>query len=130
MQRKTKRYNDWKMIPYKEQEHKYQHKLMEEATMATIKEEAKDFKPMQTKNIADLDKVDVSLDIQDREGTDKDDNVFKYKVVVVGGEDYRIPNIVIGQLKSILEKKSDLKTFSVSKTGTGLSTQYTVIPMD
>jgi len=118
------------MIPYKEQEHKYQHKLMEEATMATIKEEAKEYKPLQTKNIADLDKVDVSLDIQDREGTDKDDKVFKYKVVVVGGEDYRIPNIVIGQLKSILEKKSDLKTFSVSKTGTGLSTQYTVIPMD
>jgi len=33
-------------------------------------------------------------------------------------------------LKAILEKKPDLKTFSVSKKGQGMNTVYTVIPMD
>jgi len=103
---------------------------MGEKRMASIKEEAKEFKPMQTKNIAELKEVSVDLEIFDREGKNNDGEVFKYKVVVVDGEDYRIPGIVIGNLKAILEKKPDLKTFSVSRKGTGLQTQYTLIPMD
>ena len=96
--------------------------------MTTLKEEAVAFVPIQTKNIADLQIVDVNLNLEDREGKDKDGVVFKYKVIVVNGEDYRVPGKVIGDLKAILEKKPDLKQFSVSKKGSGLSTQYTVIP--
>jgi len=102
----------------------------EENKMATLKEEAKAYVPMQTKNIADLDKVSVDLNLEDREGTDKDGKTFKYKVIVVNGEDYRVPGKVIGDLRSILDRKPDLKTVSVSKKGTGIGTQYTVIPMD
>lgn len=98
--------------------------------MASLKEEAKVYQPKQTKNIADLKVVSVDLQLEDRQGTDKDNKVFDYKVVVVEGEDYRIPGKVIGDLKAILEKKPTLKTFSVSKRGTGLDTTYTVIPME
>ena len=99
--------------------------------MTTLKQEAEAFVPQLTKNIADLDVVSVELDLEDREGTNKETKeVFKYKVVVIEGEDYRVPGKVIGDLKSILEKKPTLKTFSVSKKGTGLNTLYTVIPMD
>ena len=35
----------------------------------------------------------------------------------------------ITSLKAILEKKPDLKDFSVAKTGTNLDTRYTVIPL-
>lgn len=98
--------------------------------MATLKEEARAYTPQLTKNIADLEKVDVNLDLEDREGTDKNGEVFKYKVIVVNNEEYRVPGKILGDLKSILEKKPTLKTFSVSKKGTGLNTQYTVIPME
>ncbi len=98
--------------------------------MATLREEAKVFIPEQTKNIADLPIVDCDLQLEDRQGVDKDKLVFKYKVIVLNGEDYRVPNKVIGDLKAILEKKPNLKTFSVSKKGSGLNTQYTVIPQD
>ena len=98
--------------------------------MAQLKDEALNYQAPTTKNIADLDAVDVSIELVDREGKDQQGEVFKYKVIVVNGEDYRVPGSVIGNLKSILLKKNDLKTFSVSKTGTGMNTRYTVIPIE
>ena len=98
--------------------------------MATLKEEAVQYEAPTTKNIADLDKVDVNLNLEDREGKDNNGETFKYKVIVIEGRDHRVPGSVIGNLKSLLEKKPDLKTFSVSKQGTGMNTRYTVIPMD
>ena len=97
----------------------------------TLGEEAKAYEPQQTKNISDLREVSVDLVLEDREGTNKETHeTFKYKVIVVDGEEYRVPGKVLGDLKAILEKKPSLKTFAVSKKGTGLNTQYTVIPLD
>ena len=99
--------------------------------MATIKEEAKQYIPEQVKNIADLPEVSVDLQLEDREGKNKETGeTFKYKVVSINGEDYRIPLKVIGDVKSILEKKPDLQKFAVTKKGIGLNTQYTVIPLN
>ena len=97
--------------------------------MESIRESAEAYEPKQTKNIADLKDVNIDLQLEDREGTDKAGVTFKYKVIVVEGEEYRVPGKVIGDLKAILEKKPTLQTFSVIKKGTGLNTQYTVIPL-
>lgn len=97
----------------------------------TLREEAKAYEPQQVKNISDLPEVSVDLVLEDREGTNKDtQQTFSYKVIIVDGEEYRVPGKVLGDLRSILEKKPSLKKFAVSKKGTGLNTQYTVIPMD
>jgi hypothetical protein len=99
--------------------------------MATLSEFAKTFVPATTKNISDLKEVDVNLQLEDREGTDKKGNDFKYKVIVVDGEDYRVPSSVIGNLKAILDKKPSMKKFSVARQGkTKDDTKYTVIPLD
>jgi hypothetical protein len=99
--------------------------------MATIGDFAKTFESLKTKNIADLKEVDVSFPMESREGTDNSGKVFKYKVIVVNGEDYRVPNTVIGNLKAILEKKPSMKKFSVARSGkTKDDTKYTVIPLD
>lgn len=98
--------------------------------MATLKENAEAYEPPTTKNIADLKEVDVGLDLHDREGTNEKDEKFKYKVILVDGDEYRVPGSVLGNLKAILQKKPTLKKFSVSKTGTGMNTRYTVIPLE
>lgn len=98
--------------------------------MPTIKEQAMEYEPQQTHNIADLKEVEVNHVLEDREGKDGEGKTFRYKVVVIDGEDYRIPNKVLGDLKAILEKKPDLKKFAVTKKGQGLQTQYTVIPLE
>ena len=96
-----------------------------------LSEFAKTYTPQTTKNIADLKEVDVGSQLEDREGIDKKGNAFKYKVIVVNGEDYRVPSSVIGNLKVILEKKPTLKKFSVARQGTTKDdTKYTVIPLD
>jgi len=98
--------------------------------MKSIKEMAAAFEPKQTKNIADLDKVSVDMKIETRtfkEGTDEE---FSVNVVVLDGEEYRVPNTVLVAVKAMLERKPDLKFISVSKSGSGLGTKYTVMPWD
>ena len=94
--------------------------------MATLKETAKEYTPKQTRNIAELDKVDVNIDIKTREFTKEDGESFTVNVIVVDGEEYRVPNQVIQQLHGLLEKFPDTQYFSVTKTGEGLKTQYQV----
>ena len=97
--------------------------------MGSIKEDAQAYEPKQTHNITELEKISVDLALMDGEGKDQNGEVFKYKFIEVAGKEYRVPGSVIGQLKSILEKKPDLLYFSVMKTGEGMNTRYTVIPM-
>ena len=98
--------------------------------MTSIKQEAEAYEPKHTKNISDLEKVDVNMNIEDREGEAKGEK-FNYKVVIVDGEEYRIPGVVFGDLKEHLAAKPALKFFKVARKGEGKSgTRYTVIPMD
>ena len=98
--------------------------------MGTIKDEAKEYESPQTKNIAELEKIPVGLQVEERTGTKKDGKSFTYNVVVVDGEDYRLPNSVLKSLKAILEEKPDLEYFKVKKTGEGLSTEYTIVTLE
>ena len=97
--------------------------------MATIKEEAQAFEPKLTKNIAELDKFSIDLQLEDREGIDKDQKPFSYKVAVIGEKDYRVPGSVIGGIKALMQKIPDLKEVSVIKQGDGMNTRYQVIPV-
>ena len=95
----------------------------------TLKTEAQAYESHSVGNIADLAKVSTDLQVEDREGTNDEGKVFQYKVIIVEGQEYRVPASVLKSLKAILEDNSDLKTFKVKKTGQGLATEYTVIPL-
>lgn len=96
----------------------------------SIKQDAEQYEPKSAKNITELPSVSVDLAIQEESGTDKDGKPYTYNYVEVNGERYRIPDSVLGTLQAILKKKPTLKNFSVTKTGEGRLTRYTVIPMD
>jgi hypothetical protein len=98
--------------------------------MATIRETAKAFVPKQTKNIADLESVNLDWNVEDREGKNEEGKDFKYKVMVKDGEDYRVPPSVLNAIKTIVENKPNQKTVRVIKKGTGMNTEYTVIQLD
>ena len=98
--------------------------------MGTIKDNAQAYEAPKTKNITDLEKVSVDLVIEEREFTRQDGTTFKVSVIVVDGEDYRMPTSVLKNLKAILEEKPDLREFKVKKTGEGLKTEYTVVTLD
>jgi hypothetical protein len=95
-----------------------------------LKQSAIEHKAKTTKNIADLEVVRLDYPIQDKEGLDKDGKIFKYKVIVANGEEYRVPESVLGDIQSILTAKPNLKTVKVIKKGTGMSTSYNVISLD
>ena len=99
--------------------------------MANIKDTAKAYIPKKTKNIADLEVVNIeTLQIENRDGVNDDGKEFKYQVAIFNGEEYRIPASVLGSIKTILEAKPTLKTVRVIKKGQGMNTDYTVIPLD
>jgi len=95
----------------------------------TIKEAAQTYESHSVGNIADLAKVSTDLTIEDREGVNEEGKTFNYRVTIVEGQEYRIPASVLKSLKAILEDNPNLKTFKVKKTGQGLATEYTVIPL-
>lgn len=95
----------------------------------TLKQSAQEYESHSVMNIADLPKVSTDLVIEDREGTNDEGKTFSYKVIIVDGQEYRVPNSVLKSLKAILEDNENLKSFKVKKTGQGLATEYTVIPL-
>ena len=99
------------------------------ATTTTLKEAALEYETPQTKNIAELEVVSTGIPIIERvfkEGTAEE---FRFNVITVGNEDFRVPNSVLNSLKMILDENSKLEHFKVKKEGTGLQTKYTVIPL-
>jgi hypothetical protein len=98
--------------------------------MATLRESAKEYEPKTTLSIADLPEVSTELDNEEREFQNKTGKKFTIKVIVVDGVDYRVPEMVLKQLKEMIDAKPGMTKFRVKKTGEGLKTSYTVIPLD
>ena len=94
--------------------------------MASLKEESQAYVPKITLNIADLEKVDISLPVEDRTGTDDKGVDFSYKVLVTDNKEYRTPNTVLEEIKKIVSLKPDVKFVKVTKSGSGLNTRYSV----
>jgi len=97
--------------------------------MANLKETAQAYEPPQTLNIADLEVVSVDAEIKTETGKNKDDEEFTYNYIEVDDKKYRVPNSVLTELKTIIEEQPELKKFRVKKTGSGLQTRYTVVPL-
>ncbi len=93
--------------------------------MGTIKDTAKDYEPKaKVKNISELQSVSTDLNVFEDEEAE-----YPYQYIEVGGERYKVPASVLGNLKAILEENPELKKFKVKKTGEGMDTRYTVIPL-
>lgn len=98
--------------------------------MGTIKDEVLNYEPTQLKNISELDKVSVELEVRDGSFIDKDGKEVKYKYVELNGLRYKIPFSVYRDLKAILHENPKLMYFKVKRTGTTKTdTRYTVIPL-
>jgi hypothetical protein len=90
----------------------------------TLKEEAMGYEPKQIKNISELDSVPTELEIFEELNAE-----YPYKYIVVDNEKYKVPLSVLFSLKAIFDENPNLKTFKVKKTGDGMNTKYTVIPL-
>ena len=96
----------------------------------SIKDAALSYVPKSTRNIVELKSVPIDLVTFEETAKDQDGSEFTYKYIEVASEKYRMPDSVLKDLKAILSKKPTLKSFSVTKTGEGRNTRYTVIPLD
>jgi len=101
--------------------------------MTNLKEMAKEYVPPTTKNIADLEKFSVNIDIEQKEFERKEpkegeEKTFTILVATIDEVEYRIPKSVIADLKILLENKPDIEFVQVLKSGEGLGTKYAVIP--
>jgi hypothetical protein len=95
----------------------------------TLKEVAQNYESSAIGNIADLQRVSTDLVMDTRSGINDKGETFVYKVAEFEGSWYRVPFTVLKSLKVILEDNPDLKFFKVKKSGVGLDTNYTVIPL-
>ena len=98
------------------------------AEMATLREAAQAYEPPQTLNIADLDKIQIDMELKDGTGKDKQGQEFKYKYAEIDGKQYRVAGTILGGIQAILQKVPNLQFVQVIKAGQGMNTRYTVIP--
>lgn len=99
--------------------------------MATLRETAQAYEPPQTLNIADLDSVPLdTLEIKEKESKDNAGMPFRYKYFEKDGREYRVPNMVLEEIQTIIKLKADVKNVRVKKSGSGLQTRYKVEPLD
>lgn len=98
--------------------------------MSSIAEEAKSYEAGRMGNITEVAKVSTSSEVHEKVFKEGTVDEFKVKYINQDGEDYRVPSSVLASLKSLLEEKPTLKFFKVRKDGTGMSTRYTVIPLE
>jgi hypothetical protein len=93
--------------------------------MAKLIDEAKAYEAKaKVNNIAELTTVSTELDVKEDLEAE-----FPYKYVQVEGLKYKVPSSVLANLKAILEENPNLKKFKVKRTGEGMDTRYTVIPL-
>lgn len=92
--------------------------------MTSIKEMAQNYSSSQILNVADLEVVDIAVDIFEEAECE-----FPYSYIAIDGKKYRVPKSVLLDLKTLLEDNPELKKFRVKKTGEGMNTNYTVIPI-
>ncbi len=105
---------------------------MEVKTMGTMKEEAQAYESKQMKNISELSEVTIDPQIkQDTFDFEKDGKTktVNRKFIEINNEKYRVPDSVFKQLKVHIEENPNFNKFKVKKTGVGLDTEYTVIPL-
>jgi len=95
----------------------------------SLKEAAKAYEGKSTGNIADLPKVSTDLKLEDRESVNDKQEKYTYQVIIIEGQEYRVPASVLKSLKAILEENPNLASFKVKKSGQGFDTTYTVIPL-
>lgn len=101
-----------------------------EQPQKTLKDEALESESIaKSKNITELPQVSTALLVEQETFTNNENKEVTVKVVRVGKERYRVPQSVLNSLKVILEDNPGLKTFKVKKTGEGMDTRYTVIPL-
>ena len=95
-----------------------------------IREAAMAYEPKgKTLNIAELEQIPVDLEVTKETHTDKEGKAFTIQVFEYQGNKYRVPATVLEGLKGILNKFPNTKFFSVLKQGTGINTNYQVIPV-
>lgn len=99
--------------------------------MVSIKDAAQSYVPASSLNIADLEEVSVEEDIVEKTYKEGEDDEYTNNVLVRDGKDYRVPDVVLKQLKVQVAAKPDMKTFKVNKEGSGINgTTYTVISLE
>lgn len=93
--------------------------------MSTMKDKALGYEAKsKVKNISELPSVETNVVCFSEENVE-----FPYDYIEIGNERYRVPASVWASLKAILEENPNLKKFKVKKTGEGMETRYTVIPL-
>jgi|TARA_R100000750_G_scaffold54814_1_gene40647 hypothetical protein len=93
--------------------------------MGNLKDEAKIHEARaKIKNISDLQSVETDLAVFEETNVE-----YPYKYIELNNERYRVPASVLASLKVILEENPNLKKIKVKKSGEGMNTEYTVIPL-
>lgn len=97
--------------------------------MQSIKYTAEAYVPKETLNIADLAEVSVEVAMTTKTFKEGTPDEFTVWVALVNEKEYKVPNMVLRDLQTLLKELPKLKKFKVIKKGEGLNTSYMTVPL-
>ena len=106
-----------------------------QTTLGSLKEVAKNTTIRNFKQIQDFKFINANIELSKRTCQTNNGETFVIKEVSLYNEEtdeadrVRVPNSVINGLHVLLKDDPDLQYFRVIKTGEGMNTRYTVIPV-
>ena len=101
----------------------------------TLKEVAQQEKPRTFKKIEEFKTINVNNEITTRTCMTKEGKEFTIKEISIlnketgNTERVRMPNSVLARLNVLLKNNPNLEFFRVLRTGVGMNTRYTVLPV-
>lgn len=95
----------------------------------SLLDEINAYEPNNILNIADLEYFDLTEMIETQTFKKGEPDEYKSKILYRNEKKYRIPFLVLGQIKKLREVKPNLTRFQVIKSGNGKEgTKYQTIP--
>ena len=95
----------------------------------SLLDEINAYEPNHILNIADVEFFDLSEMIETQTFNKGETDEYKSKILYREDKKYRIPFLVLGQIKKLREVKPNLTRFQVIKSGSGKEgTKYQTIP--
>ena len=92
--------------------------------MPNLKETAAAYEPPKIRNVTDLDFISVEMQVQEEKEVE-----YPYFYIMVEGERYKVPVSVLSNINDILQASPKITKFKVKKSGEGMKTKYSVIPL-
>lgn len=100
------------------------------ANKNSLRNVAQNFESREFAGIETLERIVIDdITLYEKEFNKEDGSTFSNEMFLLDDVEYRMPKSVIAGIQAVLKVEPDTQAFRVVKSGVGMNTKYTVVPV-